>query len=107
MANNINNNNNSSKIKVVSPLSNSYLTTFINHIINVNFLMDKSAIETDKIKSILFPVDYSDSNFNILNIFITKVLKSKIEKNENLHQIKSSLEAENVIKNLLFIKNLV
>ena len=81
------------KINIKIPISKAYITTYINSFIPIHFYND-TRVSLENLKNLLFPIDYSDSDFNELNKFIRIVLDEVIRNNKDINALKKELETK-------------
>lgn len=83
------------QVKAINPpINKSYISSFITNYIQMKFLHDKS-LSLDSLKNLIFPSEYSETNFNEFVSFVDFVIKLYINKSLNDEQIKEQLISQN------------
>jgi hypothetical protein len=86
-------------IKIKVPINKSYFSTFMNSFIPIYFMND-NRVTLETLKNLLFPVDYSDNDFNDLVAFVGLLCNEVIKTSKEITTIKSEL-SQKVRTNLI------
>lgn len=79
------------KPQIQLPISKSYIITFVENYIQMKFFKDEN-LTIDSLKSLIFPPEYSDVNFNNFISFLTIILNTIIyDKKTNFEGLKSTI----------------
>lgn len=81
----------SEPILITIPISKTYYTTFINSYILIYYFNDNS-FTLESLKSLLFPTEFLDKDFDNLVNFISAVFDEYIKNGKEGEEIKKELE---------------
>lgn len=77
-------------IQINIPVSKSYLVTFMNNFLSIQYLSDKT-LNLNSLKAQIFPDDYSEADFNSLIEFVTSISDGLIKSGITVKELKSNI----------------
>jgi hypothetical protein len=80
------------------PINKNYFTTFLNSYLPIKYFND-DRVTLEELKNLLFPVEYSDSEFDELVEFISQICDELIRFTKDLNAIKTEIS-----KKVIFLK---